>query len=384
MMKKISIYLILMIAVLIVLPLLIVRGCSTVIEEISGEDIVGQSIEMNVNDKGEEYGKDDGKDTQKDIEGKDLNKENDYPKDQDKFVNDKSSTRKIKVYIENKKKTEEMLLEEYIKGVVAAEIPTEYEMEAIKAQAVAARTYAYGRIDKIYVPEQNNHKDADVCTNSNHCQAWISKEDASLKWGKNFETKWVKIENAVKETEDVILLYEDKIVNPVFHSNSGGYTENAEEVWDGVIVPYLKSTSSKGEEEDEDYKAEVVLKNKDIISRLKNNYPKLEVGEKTLVENIKILNYSAGNRVKSIKVGNVTIKGTEFRSILGLRSTNFKIHKVNDQETKITTIGYGHGVGMSQNGANYLAKEGSNYEDILKHYYSGVSINTIEEAEFIK
>ncbi|GEM_PF-115788 len=331
-MKKIIYYILVMITVTIVLPMLIVRGCNTVIEDV----------------------KPDGK--------------------------EKKAQTTVKVYIKSEDRVEEMPLETYIKGVVAAEMPVAYEIEALKAQAVAARTYAYGRMLNLYSAKDDTHKGAQICTDFSHCQSWIKQDEIMKKWGsiKSF-INWKKIETAIKETENIIILYDNKPINPLFHANSGGKTENAEDVWEGTEVPYLKSVKSDGEDEDEGYRVVTAYKEKDIIDKLKGEYPEIKLNEEDLISNFSVLELSEGGKVKTIKVGDVELKGTDFRSILSLRSTNFKIEKGNEGELNITTIGYGHGVGMSQCGANYLAKNGGTFEEILKHYYRGVSLGKIED-----
>lgn len=332
-MKRLFSYVVLMIIIVVVIPLIIVRGCSTVIEDMVPEDKEGI---------------------------------------------------KLKVYIKNQDIVKEMPLEEYLTSVVAAEMPAEFELEALKAQAVAARTYVYGRMKKIYTPKDDTHKGADICTDSAHCQAWIGKKEALEKWGfLKAANNWSKIVRAVMETEGMIILYEKSVVNPVFHANSGGMTENAEDVWTGTEVPYLKSVKSEGEDASSGYKVETVFKEEDIIVKLKDKYPDIKPDPKKLLDEIEILERTEAGRVKTIKVGDLTLKGTELRSLLSLRSTNFNIEKDSEGGIKITTVGYGHGVGMSQWGANYLAKNGETYEGILKHYYKGVYIDSIENAEVI-
>jgi stage II sporulation protein D len=333
-MKKIVCYILLMIVIIILLPLLIVKGCS--------------------------------------FEQPDTPQE--HPLLEEEI--------KVRVYIAPEEKTVEMELEEYLKGVVTAEMPAEFEPEALKAQAVAARTYVYGRIKKIYTPKDNSHVEADICTDPTHCQAWVSEADAKKKWGIFSANKyWKKIVKAVAETRHIIITYNDKIVNPVFHSNSGGRTENAEDVWDGSGEPYLKSVVSSGEEAYPDYQYTISIKESDFCGILREQYPEIILNEEDILNDIEILDYTEGGRVKIIKIGNVEIKGTEFRKLFSLRSANFKIEEGESDCLKITTIGYGHGVGMSQWGANNLAKNGGTYEEIIKYYYLGVDLKTIEEYE---
>lgn len=335
-MRKVVYYILIMIIVTIVLPMLIVGGGNTVIEDVKPK----------------------GKEEKIDL--------------------------KIKVYIKDQDKVEEMLLENYVKGVVAAEMPVEFEMEALKAQAVAARTYALGRMLNLYTKKDDVHKGAQVCTDSKHCQAWIDKAERIKKWSSvSAERYWEKIEAAVKETENIIIFYDNKPINPLFHANGGGKTENCEDVWEGTVVPYLKSVKSDGDEEDAGYTAVTAFKEDDIIGRLKTEYPDIELDEDDLLSNFSVLELSDGGRVKKIKVGNIELKGTDLRTLLNLRSTNFKIEKGKEDEVNITTIGYGHGVGMSQYGANYLAKNGGTFEEILKYYYSGVTLGAYNKDDFL-
>ena len=331
-MKKLAFYFFLMIIIIVALPLLIVKGCSS---------------------------------------GPPIEEEGTPPiKIQDGV--------KIKVFIKEQNKVKEMLLEEYVKGVVAAEMPAEFGLEALKAQAVAARTYAFARIKKLYLPESNLHSDADVCTDSTHCQAWTSKENAVKRWAfLSRSSYWNKIEEAVKQTEGIIITYNNKIINPVFHSNSGGKTENSEDVWDGKAEPYLRSVTSEGEEGNMDYKNVVLINADDFCNKLINEYSDIKLTSSNILDQIKILEYSAGGRIMNIKVGNLILKGTDIRRIFNLKSTNIKFEMKDKDTLLLTTYGNGHGVGMSQWGANYLAKNGGSCEEIIKHYYKGVELSNI-------
>ena len=287
---------------------------------------------------------------------------------------------KVKVYIASEDRVEDMYLEEYLKGVVAAEMPAEFEAEALMAQAIAARTYAYGRMLKIYTPKDDKHSGADICTDSLHCQAWMSKADAMKKWSIFFAGRyWKKIENAVAETKGIIITYNGVVINPVYHSNSGGMTENAEEVWGGKEVPYLRSVQSGGEEDSPAYMREISFKIADFCGILRKEFENIKLDEKDILKDIVILERTGSGRVKTIRVGNVDLKGAEFRRLFSLRSTNFTVKKDGKDKLKITAIGNGHGVGMSQWGANYLARNGATFEEIIKYYYTGVELGRIQD-----
>lgn len=284
----------------------------------------------------------------------------------------------IRLFIKAENIIKEIPIEEYVKGVVAAEMPAEFEPEALKAQAVAARTYAYSRYKKLYITDDHAHDDADVCTDYAHCQAWVSKQEAMDRWGsETAEGYWGKIEKAVDDTKGIIITYDNSIINPVFHSNSGGRTENSEDVWSGSAVPYLKSVVSEGEDASSEYKSEVLLTDKEFYDKLKGQYPDIQLNEKDVLKDTKIIDYTEGTRVKDIKVGNITIKGTDFRTLFGLKSALFNVERDAGGKVKITVTGNGHGVGMSQWGANYMAKKGSSYEDIIEYYYTGVALSAI-------
>ncbi len=293
-------------------------------------------------------------------------------------VKEQKSELSINVYMADQKKIVKMPLEEYLIGVVAAEMPASYEIEALKAQAIAARTYAMGRAAKLYGSPETAHDGADVCTSPAHCQAWISKETAMKRWGliPSFRY-WNKICKAVNDTAGQIIEYDNVIINPLFHSNSGGHTENSEDVWDGTAEPYLRGVESPGEDFSSEFRNEVILKQDQIIKTLKEFNPKFNFKGKDLLQDIEIEKYSSGDRVMVMKIANITLKGTDFRKLFQLKSTNFKFSKSEDGEIAVTTLGYGHGVGMSQCGANYLALNGVKSTDILKFYYKGVEIAKI-------
>lgn len=267
---------------------------------------------------------------------------------------------------------EEKNIDEYITEVVSAEMPATYEIEALKAQAIVARTYLIYQI-----LNNKKHENADICDNYACCQAWISKEDRFAKWEDNVrEENWNKITNAVNETKGKIVTYNESPINAFFHSNSGGKTESSVNIWGGVSYPYLQSVETAGEDGYDQYSSSVTLTEEELLKKLKNKYSKIEI-DFSNSESIKINEYTDSGRVKNVKFGNTEIAGTEVRTILGLRSTNFEIKRENDKIT-FSVTGYGHGVGMSQTGADSMAKSGSNHEEIIKHFYTGVEISYIK------
>ena len=265
---------------------------------------------------------------------------------------------------------EEVPIDTYLVNVVSAEMPADFEIEALKAQAVVARTYT------IYKIQNKKHDNADICDDSACCQAWVSKEERFARWEESVrESNWQKIEQAVNDTKGKIITYEGKTINAFFHSNSGGKTEIPVNVWGGTGYPYLQVVETSGEDNYTQYNSEVVLSNEELLEKLKVNYSDISIDFNNN-DDLKILEYTDSGRVKTVKFGNHNISGTETRSLLGLRSTNFEIIKENGN-IKFSVKGYGHGVGMSQTGANTLAKEGKSYEDIINHFYIGVVIQDV-------
>ena len=264
---------------------------------------------------------------------------------------------------------EELPFDEYLYGVVSAEMPASFEIEALKAQATVARTYTLYQIKN----SGAKHEGANICDSYACCQAWISKEERFEKWEDNQrESNWQKIVQAVDETKGKIITYDGQPINAFFHSNSGGVTESSVNIWGGVEYPYLKSVETSGEEGYSQYSSEVSFTKEELISKIKEKYDNIKI-DWSIQDEIKILEYTDSGRVRTIKFGNINMAGTEARTILGLKSTNFIISYV-DEKIVFSVIGYGHGVGMSQTGADSLAKQGSSYEDIIKHFYLGVEI----------
>ena len=275
----------------------------------------------------------------------------------------------IKLLHQESGQVEELNIDEYLYGVVSSEMPANYEIEALKAQAVVARTYTIYQI----IHNSGKHENADICDNFNCCQAWISKDERMAKWSaEEAESNWNKILEAVNSTSGKIITYNGEPINAFFHANSGGITESSLNIWGGIDYPYLKSVETAGEEGYTQYSSEVVYSKEELINKIKEKYPDCEIDFSQ--ENcIQIIEYTTSSRVKTIKFGNIEMAGTEARTILGLKSTNFTF-SIEGDNIKFSVTGYGHGVGMSQTGADALAKTGSNYEEIIKHFYTDVEI----------
>ena len=253
----------------------------------------------------------------------------------------------------------EMELNEYLTGVVLAEMPVSFELEAQKAQAVVARTYtmrAHGR--------GGRHEGAAVCTDSTCCQSYISPADYLEAGGTQAGVD--RIRGAVQATDGQVLTYGGELIEATYFSCSGGVTEDAAAVW-GADYPYLRSVESPGEEGATHYtdtKTFSAAQFETALDRNLDGSPASWFGVTT---------YTTGGGVASMEIGGKVYKGTSLRSLLGLRSTSFTV-KVNSNSITITTKGFGHRVGMSQYGADAMAVLGSTYDEILAHYYQGTSL----------
>lgn len=284
---------------------------------------------------------------------------------------DYKNYKEITLYHTETKNTEKIPLDEYLYGVVSAEMPASFEEEALKAQAIVARTYTLYKIQNSGGKHKENN--ADICDSASCCQAWITKEDRLSKWNEEErESNWNKIVNAVNNTQGKIITYDGKVINAFFHSNSGGKTESPINVWGGSNYPYLQAVQTDGEDAYSQYKSEVTLSKDDFVEKIKEEHKDFEI-DFAKEDCIKIKEYTEGDRVKTIQIGNLELTGVEVRNILSLRSANFKF-SIDGNNIKFDVIGYGHGVGMSQTGADSLAKQGKNCEEIIKHYYTGVEI----------
>ena len=281
----------------------------------------------------------------------------------------------VKVFITAENRVEEVELEEYIVSVVSSEMLVSFEPEALKAQAIAARTFLASK--KVKPCEQAIG--GEVC-DTVHCQVYMSKESRIKKWtdaNGDGEANWEKIREAVQATEGKILSYDGELVMyPQFFSTSSGMTERAVDVFSNDI-PYLVSAESTGEEIAPKFNSESTKSIDEFISIINSKYSEANLTLDNAKSEVEIVSRSEAGGIKEIRVGGTKIKGTDFRMLLGLNSTNFEF-EIADGEIKFTSKGYGHGVGMSQWGANVMAKEGKEYDYILKHYYTGVDIVDLE------
>lgn len=264
---------------------------------------------------------------------------------------------------------ETLSMQEYLTGVVLAEMPASFEPEALKAQAVAARTFTLRQMDG------GKHADCDLCGDSACCQAWTSRESLQSKLGSAWRQYWEKAAAAVAETDGQVLTYNGSLIDAVYFSCSGGFTEDAVAVW-GSEIPYLQSVESAGEESASKFESQVSVPLQRFRELVIQANPQAVLtgpasgwfGAVTATE---------GGGVNTMEIGGCTFRGTELRTLFGLNSACFTV-SVTQEAIEFSVRGYGHRVGMSQYGANAMALAGKTYEEILLHYYTGV---TLEQAE---
>lgn len=283
----------------------------------------------------------------------------------------------IKVYLTKESKIISISLEEYIRGVVAAEMPAEFNIEALKAQAVAARTFAAAHMECFGGVKYKDANGADV-VDTVQCQVYMDKDSRFKAWPeKKSGEYWNKITEAVKSTAGEIITYNGNLVmEPYYFAVSSGRTESSKDVF-SQNIDYLKSVSSPGDENAPEFKSVENVILADFVSRVNSAYSNAKLSVSNIKKQVIILSTSSVGGVKSIKLGGAVITGSEFRTLFNLHSSNFTL-SYNKNTVIITCKGYGHGVGMSQWGANYMAKGGSSYNEILTHYYQGVKIEKLK------
>lgn len=269
---------------------------------------------------------------------------------------------------------ENLELEDYLWGVLAAEMPVTFRGEALKAQAVAARTYTLYQLSH----SKDAHPEADICTDYACCQAWISQEDRLAQWPEEEqETYASRISAALRLTEGQVLTWEEEPILAVFHASSAGRTRSAQSVW-GSEVPYLVSVESpEGEEDAPNYYSVVTLTGQEFSDLFLAAYPEADLsGSPSDWFSEPELDDSGAP--SSFSVGGVSVTAQELRSLCGLRSATFEVECDGEQVTFYVT-GYGHGVGMSQYGANALANQGLSWQEILAHYYPGTELTSLQD-----
>lgn len=262
----------------------------------------------------------------------------------------------------------QMELEDYVFHVLAGEMPASYEQEALKAQAVAARTFVLHAITE----GSSCKSGCTVCTDYGCCQAFASDAELQKIWGEKYEAYRSKLMSAVEQTKGEVIVSDGKVISALYHASSGGRTEDCEAVF-AVALPYLVSVESEGEEEFSQFSSEKRFDFAQLCQVVNSAYPDAKLTEPN--KQIDIWARTDSGRVKLVQLGETVISGQQLRTLLQLRSTNFTF-KFEDETVIITCLGFGHGVGMSQCGADAMAKQGAGYEQILKHYYTGTELIT--------
>lgn len=272
---------------------------------------------------------------------------------------------KASVRVKNGDECTDMDMTDYLTGVLAAEMPASFNIEALRAQAVAARTYT------LYCALLARHADAEICTSSGCCQAWLGGDELKERLGANWEEEYAKLRAAVEDTAGEYLMYEGKAAFAAFHSSSAGSTEASGEVWNAV--PYLVSVATPETEADvPGYVSTVTMTALDFRDTLLSLRPEADFTgkEQTWIGEI---TRTPGGRVETATLGGVSFSGGELRQLFSLRSTAFELDYT-DGGFCFTVTGFGHGVGMSQYGANVMAGQGVGYKEILAHYYPGTTL----------
>lgn len=292
-------------------------------------------------------------------------------------INEHSNNIQVSLLKTQQNKIDKIGLEDYVVGVVAAEMPASFELEALRAQAVAARTYAVAHLEEFGGKSSPGAKGANL-TDTTDCQVYVSKEERFKSWPSDrCDEYWNKIVEAVNTTSGQVLTYDGKLVlRPHYFSTSSGNTEDAKDVFN-VNVSYLRSVKSAGEENSPKYITETTISTIEFANRINSNFSDANIDWKNLDREVFVEERSEAGTVRKIKLGDITTTGAKVRSLFSLTSSNFEL-RIKGNNVNITCFGYGHGVGMSQFGANARAKEGKKYIDILKHYYTGIEVGVLQ------
>jgi len=275
----------------------------------------------------------------------------------------------VKVMMTGSNTVEEIDAKDYLCGSVAAEMPAYYESEALKAQAIACYTYLTMMKNQQKANPDSTLKGAHLSDDSSTHQGYLSKTELKERWGDKYDEYYKKIEDAVNSVCGKVITFEGEPIIAAYHALSPGKTESAKNVW-AKDIPYLVSVTSVGDKLSPDFSETL----KFTPEKFKECAEKLDIAlGDDVTKWLGKADTSEVGTVSSIAIGNKNISGTQFRDAFGLKSAVFSVKYENNSFT-ITTYGYGHGVGMSQYGADYMARQGSKYDEILKHYYTGVEI----------
>jgi stage II sporulation protein D len=288
----------------------------------------------------------------------------------------------VSVYVKTTGRVLTMALEDYLVGVVASEMPASFEPEALKAQAVAARTYTMRKLEEDQktpgAPAKPGHMGALMCSDPGCCQAWSSRDDLVRKWGStDYVRNIVRVVQAVAATHGMVLHYGGKLIDAVYHACCGGATEDAAAVW-GRSVPYLVPTACICAEHGYAQVEQRSVRQSDLIAALSSYWSGGAVP--ALAQGVRVSSTTTTNRAKTLSVFGTNVNATDIRKALSLRSTAMSVSSGGDL-VNFSTIGYGHGVGMCQWGARAYAIRGWSFHQILTHYYRGVALVRVSSSQ---
>ncbi len=281
----------------------------------------------------------------------------------------------ISLYRADRKEVVQMDLKEYLAGVLLAEMPSSFETEALKAQAVIARTYALYQIRSLGgCGCSSSPLPADICSDSTHCQAWLDPLETVEEWGPESKLFLSRIKEAISETSGEVAVYQGKLIEAVYHSTCGGTTEASHSLWSGGLLPYLQSIDCPYCEHSPHFRGEHLVPFSKVAAALPQDlsWP-VASGEQL---SLKVISETAGGRVSTLELGGVVIEGKELRHLLDLPSTSFTC-EITTEGLLFHTRGRGHGVGLCQYGADGAAREGKDYRQIIMLYYPGAEVTKL-------
>ncbi|MBA4495977.1 stage II sporulation protein D [Paenactinomyces guangxiensis] len=292
----------------------------------------------------------------------------------------KDSSPVIRVYLTHEKRVEEVPLESYIRGVVASEMPVNFHVEALKAQALAARTYIIDRLVKKDFSDMSRWgkaAESAVVTDTVQHQVYSTDQQLQKKWGTNYKNNIKKIDEAVRATRGKIITYKGKPIYAAFFSTSNGRTENSEDYF-SAKYPYLRSVDSSWDQQSPKYEGVKTLRLDDLTRKLQKKTGKsIALPTSSGQRMMQVLERTSGNRISRIQIGDQKFTGREVREALQLPSSDFS-WEIKGKKVVVKTRGYGHGVGMSQWGANLMAQQGKKVTEIVQHYYQGVKVQKVQ------
>lgn len=291
-------------------------------------------------------------------------------------VPSKKVSLEFKILNESTGQVETIGYQDYVKGAICAEIPPDFHLEAMKAQGVAALTYAIYNQNLNRASNNPALSGADFSADPMNWKVYVTEDIARQRYGDQFDIYWSKISEAAEEAAKTVMVYEGEPILAAYHSTSSGITEGAENVWEHPL-PYLVPVDSHGDLLAPQYEVKTILNLHQMKEALTASLPDLSL-DNNPYDWLEVLERSEGGYVTSVRVGNQTIHGKELRSILNLRSSDFSI-SFNGESFTITCYGYGHGVGLSQYGADYMAMQGASAEEILQHYFTGITLMDIDD-----